>query len=132
MKIKSVRLKNNNSLFVILKGALNALIVSLIGILIFAFLIKLTSISDSLIKPMNQVIKIISVLFGCMIAFKKTTEKTLSKGFLIGTFYTILAFVLFSTLNGKFEFNITLILDILFGGAVGLISAIIINIFKKR
>jgi len=132
MKIKSVSLKNNNSLFTILKGALNALIVSLVGILIFAFIIKLTSISDGLIKPINQVIKIISILFGCIMAFKKSTDKTISKGLLIGALYTILAFVLFSALNGKFEISISLLLDILFGGAIGLISSIICNIFKKR
>ena len=132
MRVKSVSLKNSNSLFTILKGALSALIISLVGILIFAFIIKLTSISDILIKPINQVIKVISILFGCILAFKNKAEKTLSKGLIVGIFYTILAFLLFSTLNGKFEFNISLLLDILFGGAIGLISSIICNIFKKR
>lgn len=132
MKVKSVRLKNSNSLFVILKGALNALIISLVGILIFAFIIKLTSISDGLIKPINQVIKVISVLFGCFVAFKNSSEKTLSKGLFIGVLYTVLAFVLFSALNGKFEFSLTIFLDVLFGGLAGIISAIICNIFRKR
>lgn len=132
MKIKSVSLKNSNSLFTILKGALTALIVSLVGILIFAFVIKLTSISDGLIKPINQVIKVISILFGSILAFKNGVEKTLPKGIIIGVLYTILAFLLFSTLNGKFDFNISLLLDVLFGGTIGLISSIICNIFKKR
>jgi len=132
MKIKSVSLKNNNSIITVIKGAMNALIVSLISILIFAFIIKLTSISDSLIKPINQVIKVISILFGCFFAFKKGTDKTILKGLLIGILYTIVAFILFSTLNGKFDFNITILLDMLFAGAIGIISAIISNIFKKR
>ena len=132
MKIKSVSLKKNNGTITILKGAMNALIISLVGILIFAFIIKLTSISDSLIKPINQAIKVISILFGCFAALKQVTDKTILKGLLIGAIYTILAFLLFSTLNGKFEFSFTLILDVLFAGAVGIISAIICNIFKKR
>lgn len=130
MKIKSVSLKNNNSLFAILKGALSALIISLIGILIFAFVIKLTSISDGLIKPINQVIKIVSIFFGCFLS-KNTTGKILSKGLFIGVMYTILAFTLFSALNGKFEFSTSLFLDILFGALIGLISSVICNIFKK-
>lgn len=132
MKIKKINIKDNGSFLTILKGALNALIISLLGILLFAFIIKLTSISDGLIKPINQVIKIISVLFGCLMAFKKGADKTIFKGILIGICYTVFAFVLFSALNGKFEFNSSLLLDILFSGALGLISAIICNIFKKR
>ena len=58
MKVKSISLKNNSSVFTILKGAFNALIISLISILIFAFIIKFVSISDGLIRPVNQIIKI--------------------------------------------------------------------------
>lgn len=132
MKVKSISLKNNSSVFTVLKGAFNALIVSLISILIFAFIIKFVSIGDGLIRPVNQIIKIASILFGCFLAFKKNNEKTLFKGLLIGVIYTILAFVLFSLLNGQFVFNKSLVLDILFGGAVGLISSIICNIFIKK
>lgn len=130
MRIKSVNLKNNNNLFSILKGALSALIISLIGILVFAFVIKLTSISDGLIKPINQTIKVISIFFGCFLV-KNNSVKNLSSGLLIGVMYTILAFILFSALNGKFDFNITLFLDIIFGALIGLISSVICNIFKK-
>lgn len=132
MKINSLSLKNNNSLVDVLKGALNALIISLISILVFAFIIKLTSISDALIKPINQIIKIISILFGCFLGLKKSYEKNILKGIFIGVVYTILAFVLFSSLNGKFDFSFSILLDLVFGGAIGLISAIIRNVFKKR
>lgn len=131
MKVKRIHLKDNNLILTILKGSLNALIISLVAILVFAFIIKFTSISDGLIKPVNQIIKVLSVLFGCFIALKNT-ENNLLKGVLIGGAYTILAFVLFSALNGKFELTVSLLLDMLFGGFVGLISAIITNILKKR
>ena len=130
--VKKISLKNNGSLLTVLKGALFSLILSLLSILVFAFIIKLTSLSDSLIKPINQVIKVISILFGCFMAFKKDGEKTLFKGAIIGVLYIVLAFLLFSALNGSFEFSATIFLDILFGLAVGVICAIIINIFRKR
>lgn len=132
MKVKNIKIKDNNSLLTILKGALNALIISLVAILIFAFIIKLTSISDALIKPVNQVIKVVSILFGSFMALKKSNEKTLFKGLLIGVCYIILAFVLFSTLNGSFQISSLFVLDIVFGASVGVISAIICNVLKKR
>jgi len=69
---------------------------------------------------------------GCFSALKSVENKTVFKGILIGVFYTVLAFLLFSALNGKFEFSLTIFLDVLFGAVVGLISTIICNIFRKR
>ena len=132
MRTKKIRLGNSGGFLTVLKGALNALIVSLLSILLFAFIIKLTSISDGLIKPINQIIKILSILIGCFFAFKKDDEKTLPKGAFIGLAYTIFAFVLFSALNGKFEFSVSLIYDVLFSMAIGVICAIICNIFRKK
>ena len=133
MRTKKIRIANSsNSFLTILKGAMNALIVSLLSILLFAFIIKLTSLSDGLIKPINQVIKVLSILIGCFFAFKKDSEKTLLKGGLIGVVYTILAYILFSALNGKFEFSVSLIFDVLFSLALGVICAIICNIFRKK
>jgi len=132
MKTKSITLNKNKTILTILKGAINALIVSLLAILAFAFIIKLTNISDAFIKPINQIIKVVSIFFGCFIAFKKDDEKTLFKGIFIGGLYVILAFLLFSALNGSFEFSPTIFLDILFGLIVGAICAIITNIFRKK
>lgn len=130
--VKKISLKNNTSFLTILKGALFSLILSLLAILVFAFIIKLTGLSDGFIKPFNQVIKVVSILFGCLMAFKKDNEKTLIKGAIIGAVYVVLAFLLFSALNGSFEFSPTIFIDILFGLAVGVISSIILNIFRKK
>lgn len=130
--VKKISLKNNTSFLTILKGALFSLILSLLAILVFAFIIKLTGLSDGFIKPINQVIKVVSILFGCLMAFKKDNEKTLIKGAIIGAVYVVLAFLLFSVLNGSFEFSPTIFIDILFGLAVGVISSIILNIFRKK
>ena len=43
--------------FTTLKGALYALSVCLIGILIFAFILRFVAVGDNLIKPINQIIK---------------------------------------------------------------------------
>lgn len=134
-KAKPVKEADGNSpklWFVLLKGTLISLAVSLVGILIFAFFIKYVAVPTSAIRPVNQVIKGISLFVGTFIALKKTDKMGLVTGLLIGLFYTVLAFVVFSILDGHFEFSKTLINDLLFGGIIGAICGIIaVNLRKK-
>lgn len=110
----------------VLKGSIIAVSISLILILLFAVLIKFLNIPDVAITPVNQIIKIISVFFGCFLSLKKYPQKGLITGASIGIIYTILAFLIFSLLGGTFSFNLSLIIDMLFaliiGGLCGIFS----------
>lgn len=133
-KVKTQKVREghkNNLLLSILKGSLIALCVSLAGILIFAFLLKFTNISDSVIKPVNQVIKGLSVLLGVFIGLKKEKDMGLVSGLLIGIVYTMVAFLTFSILDGNFAFDRTLLNDVIFGGIMGAICGIICVNIKK-
>ena len=134
-KVKPIKEKdeNKNALFVsVIKGSLISLAVSLVGILIFAFFIKYVAVPTSFIQPINQVIKGISLLVGSFFALKKVKEMGLVTGLLIGLVYTILAFVVFSILDGNFEFSKTLVNDLLFGGIIGAICGVIaVNLRRK-
>ena len=103
----------------VVKGSLIAVSVSLFLILIFAFLIKIFNIPDYLIKPINQVIKIMSVFIVVLFALKKLPQKGLVSGMLIGVIYTILAFLIFSFLSGKFTFSFTILIDVLCALVIG-------------
>lgn len=116
----------------LIKGSLIALSISIIGICIFAFVLRFIDISTDLIKPINQVIKIVSILIGTLLGLKKVKEMGLVSGFLIGVLYTFLAFVLFSLLNGCFVFDTTLLTDMLFGGIAGAIGGIVAVNFRKK
>lgn len=117
----------------LLKGSLMALSVSLILICVFAFVLRFCDISSDAIKPINQVIKIVSILIGTFYGLKKCNEMGLITGFFIGILYTVLAFVVFSILNGAFSFDRSLINDLIFGGIAGAIAGIIaVNMRKKR
>lgn len=124
--------KDRSFLLAIIKGSLIALCISLVGILIFAFILKFASISDKAIRPINQIIKGVSVLVGVFVAMRKVDKMGLVGGLLIGLVYTILAFVVFSLLDGNFEFNLTLLNDLLFGGIMGAICGIIAVNVKRR
>lgn len=113
------------------KGSLCALCISLVLILAFAFLLKFTNIPESAITPINQVIKGVSIFFGVFIGLRKIKELGLFSGLLIGFIYIMLAFVIFSILNGGFSFDLTLLTDIIFGAVIGGICGIICVNIKK-
>lgn len=130
---KTAKLKNNGVLIAVLKGSLISVVVSLIGILFFAFIIKMFGITDQFLRPVNQVIKAISILLGVFGGLKKYREKGLVLGLAIGLVYTLLAFLVFSALNGNFNFDKTLLTDILFGGIMGAICGVIaVNLKGKN
>lgn len=143
MKFKKIKFKKNKEVVAeksespklwlnILKGSLISLALSLVLILIFAFFIKYVAVPENAIKPINQVIKGISLLIGTFIALKKSSQMGLINGLLIGLTYTVLAFVVFSILDGHFEFSKTLVNDLLFGGIIGGICGVIVVNFKKK
>lgn len=134
MKIKAKHLKKEGSpsiAMAVVKGSLVSLCVSLVGILIFAFILKFTNIPESTIAPVNQVVKGLSVFIGVFVALKKSREMGLVSGLLIGFVYTILAFVCFSILSGSFAFDRTFVTDIVFGAVMGAICGIICVNIKK-
>lgn len=122
----------NNFFISLLKGSLMALSISLILICVFAFLLRFCDIKTEAIKPINQVIKIVSILIGTFYGLKKSTEMGLITGLFIGLAYTLLAFVVFSILNGGFNFERSLINDIIFGGIAGAIAGVVAVNFKKK
>jgi len=125
--------KNNNSSFIknLLLGTMTALCTSLLLVLVFAFLLKFTNIPESTIKPINQIIKGVSVFLGVFIGLKKSKELGLVSGLLIGFIYTLLAFLVFSILSGNFAFDMTFLTDIVFGAIIGAICGIICVNIKK-
>lgn len=133
MKMKALKgeKKSGSLALCIVKGVVVGLAFAMIGILIFAFLLRFTSIPDSIIAPVNQVIKGVSIFFGVFIGLKKHKEMGLLSGLLIGFFFTILAFLVFSLLDGTFCLDRTFINDLIFGSVIGAICGIICVNLKK-
>lgn len=113
------------------KGSLVALCSSLVFILLFAFCLKWTGLSESLISPINQVIKGVSIFLGVFLSLREEKKHGLVCGLLIGFVFTIVAFVSFSLLCGCFVFDKTLLTDVVFGAIIGGICGIIAVNLKK-
>ena len=135
MKMKAKKLEGKGSskstFFSIIKGSIFSLCISLVCVLLFAFCLKFTPISETLITPINQVIKGVSIFLGVFLGLKKQKNMGLLSGLLIGFIYTITAFLVFSALNRNFVFDRTLVNDLIFGTIIGGICGIICVNIKK-
>ena len=109
------------------KGVCVSIIVTLIAVLIFAIVIKLFSISASIITPVNQIIKALAIFLGCIFSLRES--KGWLKGAILGVVVILLTYFIFSAIAGKITFGISNLLEIAFGAIAGAISgAVAVNL----
>ena len=112
------------------KGVIFGVAFILAGVLLFAFIVEVASLSDKVIKPINQVIKLIAIFGGCAVAIRG--EKGFLKGGIIGLAVTIISYVLFGIIGGTFGSFAVILTDSLCGMVMGVISGVIsVNIPRK-
>ena len=117
--------------FDVVKAILLSVLLSLVLVLLFALIVKFTGINSNWVMPVNQVIKIISIFIGCLLGIKYPV-KGVFKGILIGLFFLIITFLLFSAFNGGFEENSLTVYDFLTCLIAGIISGIFTVNIKNR
>lgn len=118
----------------VVRGTLFSLLFSVIGVLILTIVAKYTEIADKPIMIINQVIKILALLFGIFVGFRGE-KGGFFVGLIVGLLYTVLSFLIFSLLSGGLNFSDITLYDFLLGLACGVISGILtVNIkgLKRR
>lgn len=113
----------------ILKAVFSAVIITLVGVLIFAGLLKFTLLSQSVIKSVNQFIKIIAIFLGCSLNIRG--KSGLVRGIVMAFLTTIITYLLFSLFCGQMIFGNSFILDLIFTSIIGGVSGIISVNIKK-
>lgn len=121
--------ENKGGLTSIIKGVSTAVIVMLVGVLIFACVVKLAFLGQTVIKSVNQFIKILSIFLGCF--FCISGKNGLIKGILIGVLSTVITYLIFAFIGGEIPFGTSFLVDLVFGLIVGGVSGIIAVNVKK-
>lgn len=117
----------------VIKTVVIAVLVSMVSVLVFALIVKSTEISDTTIAYVNQGIKIVSVLVGTLIGFKRGGKGGWLKGLVSGVLYVVTSFLVFSLISGGFSLDDLSWLDFLTGAVVGLICGVItVNVKKSE
>ena len=119
----------NNIILQLIKAVVISLIFSLTSILLFAVILSAFSLPNAVIKPVNYLIKSLSVVLGCFFSVKG--EKGAIKGFIIGAVIILICYLVFSLTSCNFSLDISLIWDVLLGGVIGAVTGIVL-VNKKR
>ena len=110
-------------------GLGSAVCLSVLFVLVFAGVIKLFSVESGVIRPVNQVFKIIAIVTGVLIGIRG--EKRILKGALFGAINSVVVNIIFSIISKTAFFSLSLVFDILFCGVIGLIGGVISATAKR-
>ena len=113
----------NSALFQIVKGTGIAVLFALVATVLFSFILRLTPVPDSVSMPVDQCIKALAVLFGCL--FSLRGEKGWLKGLAVGMLTVALTGFVFSAVARDFSFSLLLLAEFAFGAVAGLLSGIV-------
>ena len=128
-KIKSFKF---SSFLNIIKCSLLAILITLIGIVVLAVILKFVDLNSTTIHYINDVIKAIAIFIMVLSVKRNSEDKLLIKSVVAGIIYAVLCFIIFSILNGSFMLNLGFIYDLLFSIIVAVIASIILNILKRK
>ena len=115
----------SNAIIAVLKGSLIAIVITLVFFTLFAVVIKVADMQESIIPPVVQVVRTLCIAFGRLLAARASKKMGWLKGAITGILYIFFAFVI-SSLFGESNFMGSLILsDLLLGAVAGAVGGII-------
>ncbi len=116
----------------IVKSSLIAVVSSLVLVLLFAIIIKLSGLNDTIILVINLIIKSLSIVIGILFGVKNAKMGAV-KGLATGVLFVFISYILFAIINLNAKIDLMMVVDSLIIIAEGLISGIIaVNIKDKR
>lgn len=120
--------ESENVFLMIMKGVTITVLTTLSLILLFAIVIKVSLLDSSVIKWVNQFLKIISIFVGVFFSIKGRLG--FLKGGLVGLFSTVIIFIVFAFMGGDITAGSTII-DSIFGAFIGAIVGVL-AVNRKR
>ncbi len=113
-----------------LKGVAIALAISLLAAMVFAVILRFTTLPDRAVYPVNQTLKAVALCVGVLLSVRG--ERGFLQGIVIGVLYTVLSYVLFSALCGDFSLSFWILVEGLSAVLLGAVSgALAVNLREK-
>lgn len=123
---------NKKDFFEIFKGILFSIVLSILSVIIFAIIVKFANLSSKAVQIVNIALKIISIFFGTLLAIS-SGRQGLFKGCIIGLFFVLISYLVFSLINGSFSSNPLTAFDVIFSLIAGLLSGVFtVNVRKGK
>lgn len=114
--------KENSIIKRIASGSIVSILITLIGLVIFAFLLTYTNMSEGYIPTVTIIITIISILIGSSFSMYGIRKNGIEKGAIVGLIYIVTIYMLSSLIEKDFSINtysIIMIIGSVLAGALG-------------
>ena len=109
------------------KGAIYALVVTVVFILIFALIVKESNVEPGLISIINQIVKILGIIFAAFIASRGVESGKILAGSMGGILYIVFGYLVFSLIDGAFGDIVLLFSDLAMALLIGTVTAIVVS-----
>ena len=93
--------RKNNTALRLLKGLLTAVGVTIAGVAVFALLMQWLRPAESVVRIINQVLKLASLGAGVYVAVGRGCEGGLLRGALVGLVYMVIGVGMYALLSGQ-------------------------------
>lgn len=93
--------RKNNTALCLLKGLLTAVGVTIAGVAVFALLMQWLRPAESVVRIINQVLKLASIGAGVYVAVGRGCEGGLLRGALVGLVYMVIGVGMYALLSGQ-------------------------------
>lgn len=115
----------------IIKGSTIAIIITLLGLLIYSVILASTEIGENTINYVVIGISALSILIGSIISVSKIAKNGMLNGAIVGGIYIVIIYLLSSIINLNFDINSNSIILISFSMVAGMLGGVIgVNIKK--
>lgn len=115
--------QEHNSFLMISKGVVSTILVTLICILLFALVVKISTLSSQVIKWVNQFLKIFALFVGIFFTIKGKIG--FLKGAIVGLVSTLITFLLFKLISGHSASFLSILLECVFCSIIGAIFGVL-------
>ena len=124
--------RKNNTALRLLKGLLTAVGVTIAGVAVFALLMQWLRPAESVVRIINQVLKLASIGAGVYVAVGRGCEGGLLRGALVGLVYMVIGVGMYALLSGQSAPVSAYLADLGMGVAGGgIVGMILSNFFAK-
>lgn len=121
------------AVFAILRGLLATVAVTVLGVVLFALVIKWLNLSDTAVSVMNQALKLIAIFVGTRACVGRGGTNGILKGALVGLLYMMLGIMGYALLSGLSMSSSAYLADLGMGVAAGGLCGIIVaNLQTKK
>lgn len=120
----------NSIAMLIVKAALIASVVTILLIVIYAFILHQGWLSENTVSIANSLIKVIGAVIASLLVVRKCEKLGWLYGALAGVVYILFAFIVFSLLTDTFTISLALLSDLGVGFLAGMVSAMVVQARK--